>query len=78
MNVLSQFLYSALASQGVTSSQALADPFNRYITLDETFVSISNMHGLLDDPHFVTRDRMGRDLAFMCSRQSQWLVRYAS
>src|SRR5262245_54246969 len=33
MNVLSQFLYSALASQGVTSSQALADPFNRYITL---------------------------------------------
>jgi cyanophycinase-like exopeptidase len=66
MNVLSQFLYSALASQGVTSSQALADPFNRYITLDENFVSISNMHGLLDDPHFVTRDRMGRDLAFMC------------
>ncbi len=66
MNVLSQFLYSALASQGVTSSQALADPFNRYITLDENFVSISNMHGQLDDPHFVTRDRMGRDLAFMC------------
>jgi cyanophycinase len=66
MNVLSQFLYSALGSQGVTSSQALADPFNRYITLDENFVSISTLHGLLDDPHFVTRDRMGRDLAFMC------------
>ena len=29
MNVLSQFIYSAQASQGVTSSQALADPFNR-------------------------------------------------
>jgi cyanophycinase len=66
MNVLSQFLYSALASQGVTSSQALADPFNRYITLDQNFVNIANLHGLLDDPHFVTRDRMGRDLAFMC------------
>jgi cyanophycinase-like exopeptidase len=66
MNVLSQFLYSALASQGVTSSQALADPFNRYITLDRDFVSIANLQGLLDDPHFVTRDRMGRDLAFMC------------
>lgn len=66
MNVLTQFLYSALASQGVTSSQALADPFNRYITLDENFVGIATLHGLLDDPHFVTRDRMGRDLAFMC------------
>ncbi len=66
MNVLSEFLYSALASQGVTSSQALADPFSRYITLDRDFVNISILHGLLDDPHFVTRDRMGRDLAFMC------------
>jgi len=66
MNVLSEFLYSALASQGVTASQALADPFSRYITLDRDFVSISILQGLLDDPHFVTRDRMGRDLAFMC------------
>lgn len=66
MNVLSQFLYSALASQGVTSSQALADPFSRYITLDRDFVSISTVAGLIGDPHFVTRDRMGRDLAFFC------------
>jgi cyanophycinase len=41
MNVLTQFVYSALASQEVTSSQ-------------------------IGDPHFVTRDRMGRDLAFLC------------
>ena len=66
MNVLSQFIYSAEASQGVTSSQALADPFNRYITLDRDFVSISTVAGLIGDPHFVTRDRMGRDLAFLC------------
>src|SRR6266478_9528804 len=66
MNVLTQFIYSALASQGVTSSQALADPFNRYITLDRDFASIANLHGIIGDPHFVTRDRMGRDLAFLC------------
>jgi cyanophycinase len=66
MNVLSQFIYSALASQGVTSSQALADPFTRYITLDENFVNITAVQGVIDDPHFVTRDRMGRDLAFLC------------
>jgi cyanophycinase len=67
MNVLTQFIYSALASQGVTSSQALADPFNRYITLDRDFVSIAPLQGLIGDPHFVTRDRMGRDLAFFCN-----------
>ena len=66
MNVLSQFVYTALASQGATSSQSLADPYNKLITLGENFVSISNLQGLIDDPHFVTRDRMGRDLAFLC------------
>lgn len=66
MNVLSQFIYSALASKGVTSTQALADPFTRYITLDRDFVSIAAVAGLIGDPHFVTRDRMGRDLAFLC------------
>lgn len=66
MNVLSQLVYTALGSQGVTSSEALANPYNKYITLGENFVNISILQGLLDDPHFVTRDRMGRDLAFMC------------
>jgi cyanophycinase-like exopeptidase len=66
MNVLTQFIYSALGSQGVTSSQALADPFNKYITLDRDFVSLAFVQGLIGDPHFVTRDRMGRDLAFLC------------
>jgi cyanophycinase len=66
MNVLTQFIYSALGSQGVTSAQALADPFNRYITLDRDFVNLPILQGIIGDPHFVTRDRMGRDLAFLC------------
>jgi cyanophycinase len=66
MNVLTQFIYSALASQGVTSSQALADPFNRYVTLDRDFANITILQNIIGDPHFVTRDRMGRDLAFLC------------
>lgn len=66
MNVLSEFVYSALASQGATSSQSLADPYNRYITLARDFVNVPVLQGLIDDPHFVTRDRMGRDLAFLC------------
>jgi cyanophycinase len=66
MNVLAQFIYSAQASQAITSSEALADPFSKYITLVRDFVNVSILQGIIDDPHFVTRDRMGRDLAFMC------------
>jgi len=65
MNVLSQFIYAALAAQGVTSSQALADPFNKYMSFDRNFATVPHLDGVLADPHFATRDRMGRDLAFM-------------
>lgn len=66
MNVLSQFIYTALRPQGATSSESLADPYNKNITLGENFVNIAYLQNMIDDPHFVTRDRMGRDLAFLC------------
>src|SRR5947208_2982158 len=66
MNVLAEFIYSPQASQAITSSEALADPFSKYITLVRDFVDLPILQGLIDDPHFVTRDRMGRDLAFLC------------
>jgi len=66
MNVLTQFIYSAQAPQGVTSSQALADPFNRYMSFARDFATVSSLAGIIGDPHFATRDRMGRDLAFLC------------
>jgi cyanophycinase-like exopeptidase len=64
--VLTQFVYSALASQGATSSQSLADPFNKYISLARDFVTVPALAGTIGDTHFVPRDRMGRTLAFMC------------
>ena len=66
MNVLAEFVYSAQASQSLTSSEALADPFSKYLTLVRDFLNVPILAGIIDDPHFVTRDRMGRDLAFMC------------
>lgn len=65
LNVLTQFVYSAQASQGVTSSQALADPYNKYMSFDRDFVNVPLLAGAIGDPHFTTRDRMGRLLAFM-------------
>lgn len=66
LDVLTQFVYSALRNKGVTSSQALANPFHKYITLDRDFVDIPILQGVIGDAHTITRDRMGRDVAFLC------------
>lgn len=75
LDVLTQFIYSALLSKGVTSSQALADPFNKYATLDNTFnLNLPFLQGIIGDAHMQARDRMGRDVAFLCRiYDSGWL-----
>lgn len=62
--VLSQFIYTG-AVGSVTSSQALANPFHRYVTLERDLFLSSLGGNKLYDSHFVTRDRMGRSLAFL-------------
>jgi cyanophycinase len=62
--ILGQFLYSGQSSS-VTSSQALANPYHNYVTLDRDFLTLANLGGVITDSHFVTRDRMGRLLAFL-------------
>ena len=62
--VLSQFIYTG-ALGSVTSSQALANPFHRYVTLDRDLFQQPLGAGKLYDSHFVTRDRMGRSLTFL-------------
>ena len=62
--ILGQFLYSGQSSS-VTSSQALANPYHRYITLDRDFLTIANLGGVITDSHFSARDRMGRLLVFL-------------
>src|SRR5215510_8331348 len=62
--VLSQFIYTGELGS-VTSSQALANPFHRYVTLDRDLFQSSLGVDKLYDSHFVTRDRMGRTLVFL-------------
>jgi len=64
--VLTQFVYSALGSQGITSADALADPYNRYNTFARDFVYVPNLQGAIGDTHFAARDRMGRTISFLC------------
>lgn len=62
--VLSQFIYTGELGS-VTSSQALANPFHRYVTLDRDLFQSTLGQGKIYDSHFVTRDRMGRSLVFL-------------
>jgi len=62
--VLSQYVYTGAAGS-VTSSQALANPYHSYVTLDRDFAQIANLGGVLADSHFGARDRMGRLVTFL-------------
>src|SRR5436305_2334971 len=52
------------------SSDALANPYDRTITFTYDFFHWANLGATITDSHFVTRDRMGRTLAFL-ARQIQ-------
>jgi cyanophycinase-like exopeptidase len=47
------------------SSDALANPYHRTVTFTYDFFHWANMANTITDSHFVTRDRMGRTMAFL-------------
>ena len=62
--VLSQFIYTGELGSA-TSTQTLANPFHRYVTLDRDLFQSALGVNKLYDSHFVTRDRLGRSLVFL-------------
>ena len=68
--VLGGFDFAALNGT-VTSTQALADPFNQYMTLDPSplstvgFIAPPALANIITDSHFDARDRMGRLIGFI-------------
>lgn len=65
LSVLGQFDYSG-ANKSVTSADALANPYDRNVTLDRGFLNVlPRMAGVITDAHLVTRDRMGRLVTFL-------------
>jgi cyanophycinase-like exopeptidase len=74
--MLGQYAYAAL-NGSVTSSEALGDPFNKYMTIDPlntssnkfiqngSFINIAPMAKAITDDHLNTRDRLGRLFSFV-------------
>jgi len=62
--LMGQFGYSAL-NGSITSPDALANPFDKRVTLERNFLTLPGLGGLIADPHLDARDRMGRLITFM-------------
>jgi cyanophycinase-like exopeptidase len=75
--VLGQFDYAALKGS-VTSTQALSNPYHRYITLDPNplaltggFLAPPALDSMILDSHLDARDRMGRLVTFVARLVAQ-------
>ncbi len=64
MAVMGQFVYTAL-NNSVTPAEALRNPYNSYMTFGTGFYNAPNMNGIITEPHFFARDRMGRVIGFL-------------
>ncbi|MEU7123473.1 pre-peptidase C-terminal domain-containing protein [Streptomyces zaomyceticus] len=63
-HINSPVVYDA-CNGSVTSAEALANPYDRYISFTTGMFQWANYGGVVNDSHFVTRDRMGRTMAFL-------------
>jgi len=57
-------------NNSATSASALSNPYDRTVTFTYDFFHWAHMQNTITDDHFVTRDRMGRTMAFL-ARQIQ-------
>lgn len=62
--VLGELMFAAY-NDTVYSEEALADPYNPYMTMERDFLAIPLLGGWITDTHFVERDRMGRLVTFL-------------
>ncbi|OGO37057.1 MAG: hypothetical protein A2W35_11810 [Chloroflexi bacterium RBG_16_57_11] len=62
--ILGEFSFSAERNT-IYSDEALKDPYNPRLTLENDFLHLPFLQGTITDSHFVERDRMGRLVTFL-------------
>ncbi|MDX2291002.1 MULTISPECIES: pre-peptidase C-terminal domain-containing protein [Streptomyces] len=63
-HINSPIVYDA-CNGSVTSAEALANPYDRYVSFTTGMFEWANYGAVINDSHFVTRDRMGRTMSFL-------------
>jgi cyanophycinase len=65
--------YFSAESGAVTSSQALKNPYNKYVKLGQNdFLSSQYMQNTITDQHYTQRDRQGRHITFLARMMKDW------
>ncbi|MFP5406572.1 MAG: cyanophycinase, partial [Gammaproteobacteria bacterium] len=62
--ILGEFDFAA-QNGTLYSDDALADPYNRRVTLDRDFITLPSLSQVIADAHMDSRDRMGRLVTFL-------------
>jgi beta-aspartyl-peptidase (threonine type) len=70
--MLGEKLYGAMDGNSQTSPLALAAPFGPVNTIEDDFLHLALLRGIITDSHFKERDRLGRLFAFIAKAQQGW------
>ncbi len=62
--VFGQYYFAAF-HDSITSATALADPYDRSVTLGRDFLAAPPLAGIITDTHFMARARLGRLITFL-------------
>lgn len=72
--ILGGFYYSG-ETGGLTSVQALANPYDANITLyNNDFLKAPYLQNVITDQHYITRDRQGRSMVFLGRILKDWNI----
>ncbi|MEQ8819726.1 MAG: cyanophycinase [Sumerlaeia bacterium] len=63
--VMGEFIYDPDGVPGVTTSEAVSNPYRSSMIISNGFVAPGLTNDIITDTHFYERDRMGRSMAFM-------------
>ena len=63
--ILGHYSYGALDGGSMESKVALADPFDKGVTLEDDFLHYRFLEDVITDTHFAQRHRLGRLIAFL-------------
>lgn len=68
--ILGEYLYGALDGGSITSPQAMMDPLGAAVTIEQDFLHLERLRGVVTDSHFRERNRLGRLFAFITKAES--------
>jgi L-asparaginase / beta-aspartyl-peptidase len=68
--ILGEYLYGAMDDGSIQSPEALADPLGPANTIEQDFLHLDLLKGIVTDTHFMERGRLGRLFAFVAKAEA--------